>query len=178
MLRDVEGFQLTGTMGESFAVAHHLLESKVQRVERSVYDLDPNVDGLYDFVFISDVLIHLRDPQLAIERAASVCRGELIVADVYSPELDGLGHVPAAQFLGPGETWWYPNVACIKQMMTVAGFEPVTEISRFVLDSVGGNRINKVVLRGTLPDGEASWATRERASRGVAKPQQKARLTS
>jgi tRNA (mo5U34)-methyltransferase len=164
MLRDIEAFELTGTMGESFKVAHRLLNSKVDRVERSVYDLDPAVDGMFDVVFISDLLVHLRDPQLAIERAYSVCRGQLIVADVYSPELDALGHVPAAQFLGPGETWWYPNVACLRQFMTVAGFEPVTEVSRFILDSTGGNRIHKAVLRGE-PAATPSWTVREKAAR-------------
>lgn len=163
MLRDPEGFDLTGGMGESFAVAHDLLDSKVQRVERSVYDLDPEIDGMFDVVFLSDLLVHLRDPQLAIERAYSVCRGELIVADMYSPELDALGEVPAAQFLAPGETWWYPNVACMKQWMKVAGFEPVTEVSRFVLDSLG-NRNHKVVLRGTA-SAEPSWAMAEREAR-------------
>ncbi|MEY2425312.1 MAG: tRNA (mo5U34)-methyltransferase, partial [Actinomycetota bacterium] len=133
MLRDPEGFGLVGGMGESFKVAHTITESKVERVERSVYDLDPEVDGMFDLVFISDVLVHLRDPQLALERAYSVCRGEIVVADVFSPELEALSHVPVAQFLGPGETWWHQNVACLRQMMTVAGFDPIEEVSRFVL---------------------------------------------
>ena len=102
LLRDPEGFDLTGTMGESFKVAHDILQSKVKRVEKSVYDLDPAVDGMFDLVFISDVLIHLRDPQLAIEPAYSVCKGELIVADVYSPELEAFGEVPVAQLRRAG----------------------------------------------------------------------------
>ncbi|HVV37955.1 MAG TPA: class I SAM-dependent methyltransferase [Acidimicrobiales bacterium] len=164
MLRDPEGFGLTGSGGDGFKTAQRILGSKVQRVERSVYDLDPKVDGMFDFVFISDVLLHLRDPQLAIERAYSVCRGELVIADVYSPELDALGDVPAAQFLAPGEVWWYMNVACLRQMMVVAGFEPVVEVNRFVLDAIGGNRLHKVVLRGTRAE-NPSWYVKELANR-------------
>lgn len=163
MLRDPEAFDLVGGMGESFAVAHELLDSKVKRVERSVYDLDPAIDGMFDVVFISDVLVHLRDPQLAIERAYSVCKGELIIADMYSPELDALGDVPVAQFIAPGETWWYPNVACLRQMMLTAGFDPITEVSRFTLDALGTTN-HKVVLRGTA-NPEPPWVASQRKAR-------------
>ena len=160
MLRDADGFGLTGSTGDGFKVARRILDSKVQRVERSVYDLDPEVDGMFDFVFISDVLVHLRDPQLAIERAFSVCRGQIVIADVYSPELDALGDVPAAQFLAPGEVWWYMNVACLRQMMTVAGFEPVEEVNRFVLDAIGERPLHKVVLHGQRAE-NPSWYVKE-----------------
>lgn len=163
MLRDPESFDLVGGMGESFKVAHDILGSKVKRIERSVYDLDPAIDGMFDVVFISDVLVHLRDPQLAIERAYSVCRGELIIADMYSPELDALGDIPVARFIAPGETWWYPNVACLKQMMLTAGFEPITEVSRFTLDALGTTN-HKVVLRGTA-NPEPPWVKSQRAAR-------------
>jgi tRNA (mo5U34)-methyltransferase len=170
LLREPENFGLVGGMGESFKVAHEITGSKVKRVVRSVYDLDPEVDGMFDLVFISDVLLHLRDPQLALERAYSVCRGEIVVADVYAPELEALGDVPVAQFLGPGETWWFQNVACLKQMMIVAGFDPITEVSRFVLDAVGENQIHKVVLRGTA-SAEPPWAAGLRASRAQGRPE-------
>ncbi|MEY2472083.1 MAG: tRNA (mo5U34)-methyltransferase [Actinomycetota bacterium] len=177
MLRDVEGFGLSGRTGDAYAVAHRILNSKVQRVERSVYDLDPTVDGMFDFVFISDVLLHLRDPQTAIERAYSVCRGELVIADVYSPDLEGLGNVPAAQFLAPGEVWWYMNVACLRQMMIVAGFEPVTEVRRFILDSMSGRNLHKVVLRGTA-SAEPSWVAKELANRVVSNRRKREARTS
>src|SRR5262249_19047202 len=41
MLRDQEGFGLNRETGQSFKVAHKILDSKVQRVEKSVYELDP-----------------------------------------------------------------------------------------------------------------------------------------
>lgn len=165
LARDPEGFEVAGELGTSFKVAHEILDSKVKRVEKSVYNLDPTVDGLFDMVFISDVLIHLRDPQLAIERAYSVCRpgGRLVVADVYSPSLEAFGDTPVAQFLAPGETWWHPNVACMKQWMVVAGFEPIEEVSRFVLDALG-HRNHKVVLRGTAAE-NPSWTLAQREAR-------------
>lgn len=164
LLRKPAEFKLTERDDAGFLLAHEAYDSRVKRVEKSVYELDPEVDGMFDLVFISDVLVHLRDPQLAIERAYSVCRGDIIIADVYSPELEGLGDVPVARFLGPGETWWKPNVACLRQMMTVAGFEPVTETSRFRLAAEGGNEIHKVVLRGTAAE-IPSWTIAEKRYR-------------
>lgn len=163
MLREPEAFDVTGPLGESFKVAHDILSSKVQRVEKSVYELDPAVDGMFDVVFISDVLIHLRDPQLAIERAFSVCRGEIVIADVYSPELEAFGNTAVARFTAPSETWWLPNVACLKQMLFTAGFAEITEVSRFVLDSLG-NRNYKVVLKANAAT-EPGWAPSLRRSR-------------
>lgn len=174
LLRDPEGFEVAGDVGQSFKVAHRILDSTVKRVEKSVYSLDPDVDGVFDVVFISDVLIHLRDPQLAIERAYSVCKpgsGQLVVADVYSPTLEAFGDTPVAQFTAPGETWWHPNVACLRQMMLTAGFEPIEEVSRFVLDALG-HRNHKVVLKGTAAE-NPSWTVVQRAARQRRREQSK-----
>lgn len=163
MLREPENFDVVGELGQSFKVVHDVLDSRVKRVEKSVYELDPDIDGMFDVVFISDVLVHLRDPQLAIERAFSVCKGELYIADVYSPQLEAFGDTPVAQFTSPSETWWIPNVATLKRMMYVAGFDPITEVSRFVLDSLG-HRNHKVVLKGTAA-AEPAWAESQRRAR-------------
>ena len=135
-------------MGRGFALAHEVLGSKVQRVEGTIYDLDPAVHGEFDLVFISDLLVHLRCPQRALECAASVCRGEMVVADVFDPRLEGLADLPFAQYTAPGETWWLPNVKTLNAMMSVAGCEDIDEVSRFVLDERGDDEIHKVVLRG------------------------------
>src|SRR5262249_52159513 len=49
---------LGNCMGEGFAVAHDVLGSKVKRVEGTIYDLDPAVHGVFDLVFVSDLLVH------------------------------------------------------------------------------------------------------------------------
>jgi hypothetical protein len=46
-------------------------------------------------------------------------------------------------------------------MMTVAGFEPVEEIGRFVLNARSTDRIPKVVLRGRVPENPGSIALEE-----------------
>ncbi len=144
----VAEFELDGPTGAAFALAHAILGSHVQRVERSVYDLDPEWIGTFDLVFISDLLLHLRCPQRAIERAASVCRGELMIADVFTPMLEGFGDLALAQFTAPSHTWWLPNIKTLSTMMSVAGCESIEEVARFVLDWKVDDPMHKVVLRG------------------------------
>jgi len=91
MLPHAAQFGLDRPTGAGFRLAHEILGSQVQRIECSVYDLDPEKIGTFDLVFISDLLVHLRDPQLAVERAYSVCHGEVLIADVYTPRLEGMG---------------------------------------------------------------------------------------
>jgi hypothetical protein len=45
-----------------FPLAREALGSSVQRVERTIYALDPEVDGTFDFVYVGLLLLHLRDP--------------------------------------------------------------------------------------------------------------------
>src|SRR5579884_778554 len=50
-----------------FEIAREALDSRVHRVSRSLYDLDPEVDGVFDLVHCGDVLLHLREPLRALE---------------------------------------------------------------------------------------------------------------
>ncbi len=156
MLPHASAFGLDRKTGSGFQLAHEILGSNVKRIECSVYDLDPEMIGTFDLVFISDLLVHLRDPQLAVERAYSVCRGEVLVADVYTPQLEGMGDLALALFTAPSETWWLPNVATLRTMMTTAGFESIDEISRFALEARAADTIHKVVLRGGLTE-QPEW---------------------
>ena len=157
MLPHASAFGLDRATGTGFRLAHEILGSDVQRIECSVYDLDPGKIGNFDLVFISDLLVHLRDPQLRGRAAYSVCSGEVLVADVYTPQLEGLGDdLALALFTAPSETWWLPNVAALRTMLITAGFESIDEISRFALEARAADTIHKVVLHGSVSD-QPEW---------------------
>jgi tRNA (mo5U34)-methyltransferase len=105
--------------GNGFRLAHELLGSRVRREVLSVYHLAPERFGTFDVVFLSDLLLHLRDPQKALENICSVLRpgGFAIIADVYNPRLEHLeGNV--TEFAGFGTyVWWLPSSATLKAMM-------------------------------------------------------------
>lgn len=129
-----------------FEFAASALGSKVQRLERRVYDLSPEDVGSFDFVFLGALLLHLRDPIGALEAVASVTRGSFLCLDAVSVWLSLMHPWQAAARLH-GLThplWWIPNRAALRQMIESAGFQ---------VERVGGPfgvRYGDGVLR--LPD--------------------------
>lgn len=111
--------------GAGFQLASRVLDSQVRLVERSVYDLDANELGSFDFVYFGSLLLHLRDPVGALERTRDVCAGQLLVVDVIDPFLSRcFPRRPVAGLDGRDRPWWWHlNLAALVRMVEVAGFE-------------------------------------------------------
>ena len=125
--------------GQGFQVAHQALESQVKRLTFSIYDLSPKRLGRsFDFVFCGDVLVHLRDPNLALERIHGVTDGDAIFAEPFDRSL---GERPALSYLGGRRdaTWWLPSIAAWEEMIRNAGFSAVTRHDVFRLDLTDGS---------------------------------------
>ena len=110
--------------GSGFVLAKEATGSQVERLDMSVYDLDPERVGEFDFVYVGSLLLHLRDPVRALERIAGVCRGSMLLLDAIDLPLSRLlPHRPVAGLDGIGRPWWWkPNTAGLAQMVTAAGF--------------------------------------------------------
>jgi tRNA (mo5U34)-methyltransferase len=124
-----------GRRGDGFQLARDALGSRVERIGLSVYDsTSERLGGTFDLIFCGSVLIHLRDPMLALERMAALCRGRLILADEYSRRLSWLPFA-AADFRAetPWSTWWRPSIRAWLSMVRVAGFEDVRKHGRFAI---------------------------------------------
>ena len=137
--------------GLGFAYARRALRSRVQRRILSVYDLSPQTVGTFDFVFMSDLLLHLREPLRALEAIWSVTGGDAIIADAYDPALEATDEPGAIRFIGvldgySGLHWWLPTPSALRALLTIARFEDIEEISRFELQT-RSRAVPKVVLR-------------------------------
>jgi tRNA (mo5U34)-methyltransferase len=110
--------------GAGFRLAARALGSRVEHREVSVYDLDPEVHGQFDVVYLGSLLMHLRDPVRALERVRSVCRGRLLLVDnvdLFTSLL--FPRSPLARLDGRGRPWWWKaNVAGLRRMVEAAGF--------------------------------------------------------
>ena len=154
-LRPAEG----GTRGEGFALARRALGSAVERVAVPIYEADPGRLGTFDLVFCGSVMIHLRDPMLALERLVALCRpgARLVFADEYSPKLDRLrflGVRSAAEFLGdsPWMTWWRPSSRTWLTMVRCAGWEQARIHGRFDMRfRAGRGGVPHVVIHAQAP---------------------------
>ncbi|MGI9080705.1 MAG: class I SAM-dependent methyltransferase [Thermoleophilaceae bacterium] len=113
--------------GRGFEIARRALGSSVERLERSVYELDPGDVGSFDVVYLGSLLVHLRDPVRALERVHSVCDGTLVVVDGVDPLLSLLfRRLPVATLDGIGRPWWWhANPAGLARLVEAAGFEVI-----------------------------------------------------
>ena len=115
-----------------FPLAKEALGSSVERVDASIYDLDPGVHGRFDVVYVGSLLLHLRDPVGALMKIRAVCDELLISADAVHGSLSLIGSGPAATLEGRGRPyWWTPNTAGYARMAEAAGFAITNGPNRF-----------------------------------------------
>jgi tRNA (mo5U34)-methyltransferase len=120
--------------GPGFREVAALLNSKVQRVVRSVYDLDPAVDGRFEVVLCGTLLLHLRDPVMALERMREVCAGSLVLVEEIDESLELLaGRIPTGRLHPEHDQWWRLNSAGICQAVRMAGFQVTAVGARFLI---------------------------------------------
>jgi len=101
----------------------------------TVYELSPQLGG-YDIVTMGSILLHLRDPFLAVQKAASLARDTLVVTDLLpSTKQRAIGSVsdegsiarflPDAQSCSPTETWWRLSPQLVAEFAKILGFKDI-----------------------------------------------------
>ena len=129
---------LDETKAERFALARTALGSAVERRPCSVYDLDQQELGSFDFVHCGDLLVHLKDPVTAVERIRGVCHGSAVIANPIK-RFGLLERRALAELDGVGEfTWWVTNLRGLVQVVRAAGFAEVEPARPFSLPFAGG----------------------------------------
>jgi tRNA (mo5U34)-methyltransferase len=129
--------------GEGFEIAREALGSRVERIERSVYDLTEDGAGRFDLVYLGSLLVHLRDPVRALQQVRSVCDGTLIVVDGIDLALSlAFPRRPLARLDARGRPWWWwANAAGLARMVEAAGFEVIEGPRRIFLQPGAGQEL-------------------------------------
>jgi tRNA (mo5U34)-methyltransferase len=133
--------------GKGFRLAKEALDSSVERKVLSIYDALPEDIGTFDLIFCGSVIIHLRDPVLALERIANLCRGTFISAEGYD-RLSELLPFPVARYRAHREAavvFWEPSAKTWGAMLDTAGFTKIEPYSRFKLKAREGWTVHHVV---------------------------------
>lgn len=127
---------------QGLELARHRLGSQVKLINSSIYDLDPDRIGRFDFVHAGDILLHLRDPVLALQRVHAVTTGDALFADVFDPSLNALAGGGLTRYCGgwTDAVWWLPSLGTLAQMVVDAGFTEVEPVVTYRAD----DRINRV----------------------------------
>ncbi len=129
------------TTGAGFLALREHFGSRVTRLVRSVYELQPDdLPGPVDIAFCGALLQHLRDPVGALEAIRGVLApdGLLVLLESYQ-EPRGTRNQPVAQFLGHrGWTLWMPTRSCLHAWLEAAGYTERTELGVTRLSSAHG----------------------------------------
>jgi tRNA (mo5U34)-methyltransferase len=126
-----------------FELAREALGSHVEDVEIDVMDLDPSRLGTFDVVLFLGVLYHMRDPLGALERAAAMTGGLLVVeteVGMLMHRRPAAAFYPGDELAGDHTNWWAPNPAAVLGMLRAVGFSDV-----------------EVAWRRSLPRRVAGW---------------------
>ncbi|MBS1959523.1 MAG: methyltransferase domain-containing protein [Bdellovibrionales bacterium] len=124
-------------LNNSWWYAHQKFNSKAKMVYGSVYEIDQSL-GSFDVVTLNNMLLHVRDPFLAIQKAASICKNEIVITELNEPfffwnqeKVDSPNNQCFQQFLPraakkePFETWWFLPVPMLKEILNILGFNKI-----------------------------------------------------
>jgi tRNA (mo5U34)-methyltransferase len=136
-----------------FHLLHELLGSSVRFENGSIYDVADLGLGMFDFVMLGNLLIHLRDPVRALDAVRRVTSGKLLVADELYLQTQLISRRrPLFQLRGMGRDfqWWLANEAGMRQMLHCGGFTVEAKSKPFLLrpgSAVRAKRDPKSLLR-------------------------------
>jgi tRNA (mo5U34)-methyltransferase len=118
---------------DGFDFAKRALNSKVEEMTIDSLDISPETVGLWDVVFYSGVLYHMKHPMLSLERAASVAKELLILqsmTDMGWHMRPAIAFYPGSELRGDPTNWCGPNLRCIKAMLKLCGFTRIELVNR------------------------------------------------
>jgi tRNA (mo5U34)-methyltransferase len=118
----------------AFELARRVIGSRVEDLDIDPLELSPERIGTFDLVLFLGVLYHMRHPLLALERAASVTRGQLILqtqVDLSAIERPAIAFYQGAELNNDPTNWTGPNPAAVVAMLRVAGFRDVSVVSEW-----------------------------------------------
>jgi hypothetical protein len=112
---------------------HRVLHSRARMVHGTVYTIPASI-GPVDIVTVGSMLLHVRDPFLALQKALQNCRETAIVTELIPRRrflgwLFGISFRPQMTLLpriddvGTQGGWWYLSPEVIRRFLGVLGFE-------------------------------------------------------
>ncbi|MCP4574849.1 MAG: hypothetical protein GY846_00990 [Deltaproteobacteria bacterium] len=124
-------------LNNAFWFCHRCLNSNAKVVYDNIYDI-PEQIGELDIVVYGSILLHLRDPFLALQSGTKLTRGAVVVTDVlghqtlkakkgadHGPEEPYMKFLPDSETMEPKDTWWDLSPEVISRMLKVLGFEDI-----------------------------------------------------
>jgi len=117
-------------LNNAYWFCHRLYNSKAKVVYGNVYNI-PEEIGLVDVAMYGCILLHLRDPFLALQSGLKITRESVIVTECLRGQVvptfePYMRFLPDAKTQEPKDTWWDLRPELIVRMIGVLGFEDTT----------------------------------------------------
>ena len=124
-------------INNGYWLCHEAHRSAARMAHGTVYRIDPAL-GPVDVSVFGSILLHLRDPFLALHNAAQVTSETMVVADLlplsglHSMALSRMANLVSGRAMrfkprwarpGPWETWWDLPPRLVVEVLGVLGFE-------------------------------------------------------
>jgi len=121
------GIEADLAMGRNaYELAHDALGSSVTRMPLSVYELNEEVAGRFDFAVVGTLLWHLRDPVGALMAIRGVLDGTLLLNEGVSATMQVLhprGAAAQPKMERGRPFWWAANTRGLQRMVEAAGLD-------------------------------------------------------
>lgn len=124
---------------KAFWFSHKILDSKVQLVYGTVYDV-PRLVKDVDIALMSNVLQHFRDPLMAIQRVSKVVKETIVITEtVWDDDPTFINNVsmrliPRVDFPEVSHSWWQVSPGFVIESLKLLGFPRIrseTHLQRF-----------------------------------------------
>jgi len=116
-------------LNNAYWLAHRLFDSKAKVVYGSVYAI-PAAIGPVEIAVYGSILLHLRDPFLALQSGLRLTTHSVIVSEILRGQRQKttepfLEFLPDARTVEPKDTWWDIRPEWVIRAIGVLGFEDV-----------------------------------------------------
>ncbi len=119
-----------------FEAIRSLLDSRVEFVQASVYELPQILKESFDVVLFFGVLYHLRHPLLALDQLHSLSASDLYLESEITDHLFAgraeesyVRFYRGAELCGDPSNWFVPTLAALKDWIASSGFDVVAATS-------------------------------------------------
>ncbi len=118
---------MEGRANKCFDLVREATGLDVKRVDGSLYEVDELGLGDFDFVFLGNILLHLRDPILALQKLRTVTSGHFLsVEPVSFPQSILRPFTATGQFSHYDDnTFWTPSLKGHRAMVVAGGFDVI-----------------------------------------------------
>ncbi|NCC50202.1 MAG: hypothetical protein EOM20_03205 [Spartobacteria bacterium] len=117
-------------LNNAWWLTHRLMNSRAKVCYGTAYTI-PEAIGPVDIATFGCILLHLRDPFLALQRAAALARDTIIVTDVMPGWGDPNNKLPMTFIPDPAQpqmndSWWYLSPEQVSRFLGVLGYPHTT----------------------------------------------------